>query len=75
MGVPSGFVFQNRTLMIGTALFMVGIAGHYFRKLKTSSVYIDGESVRGEIIWGNVFLATLFLFLFATASWFAYFGH
>jgi hypothetical protein len=75
MGVPSGFTLKNRTLMIGTALFMAGITGHYFQALKTSGVYVDGENVRGEIIWGNVFLAIVFSFLFAAACWFAYFGH
>jgi hypothetical protein len=75
MGVPSGFTLQNRTLMIGTALFMWGIAGHYFGELKACDVQVDSERIRGKIIWGNVFLAIVFSFLTATAIWFAYSSH
>jgi hypothetical protein len=75
MGVPSGFALQNRTLMIGTALFTAGIAGHYWPELRTLGVYVDGQSVRGEFLWGNFFLATAFSIFCATACWYAYLGH
>lgn len=74
-GLHTGIAPQNRTLMIGTALLMAGLAGHHFRGLKADDVYIDGETVRGKIIWSNVFLAMVFSFLVLGASWFAYCGH
>ena len=66
MGVPAGFTFQNRTLMIGTALLMAGLAGHYFP---------DSRQLDGDIHWGNLLMAILFLALFAAACRFAYLGH
>jgi len=75
MGVPSGFTLQNRTLMIGAALFAAGIAGHYWPEHRTLSLYVDGARVRGEFLWGNFFLAIVFSILFAAACWFAYWGH
>lgn len=66
MGVPSGFTFQKRTLMIGTALFMAGFAGHYWPETR----HLDGD-----IWWGNLVMAILFSALFAAACRFAYLGH
>ena len=65
MGVPSGFIFQNRTLMIGTALLMAGLAGHYWPETR----HLDGD-----ILWGNLVMAILFSALFAAACRFAYLG-
>jgi hypothetical protein len=75
MGVPSGFTFQNRTLMIGVALLAAGIAGHYWPEIRTLEIWVDGERGHSEIRWGNLFLATSFSILCAAACRFAYFGH
>jgi hypothetical protein len=66
MGVPSGFTLQNRTLMIGTALLLAGLAGHYWPESK----HWDGE-----ILWGNMLMAIVFSALAAAACRFAYLGH
>jgi len=65
MGVPSGFTSQNRTLMIGTALLMAGLAGHYWPVVR----HLDGD-----ILWGNLVMAILFSALFAASCLFAYLG-
>jgi hypothetical protein len=66
MGVPAGFTFQNRTLMIGTALLMAGFVGHYLPE----SRHLDGD-----VHWGNLVMAIFFFVLFAAACRFAYLGH
>ena len=44
MGVPQGYTLQNRTLMIGTALLMAGLAGHYWPESKHWDGNFCGET-------------------------------
>ena len=66
MGVPSGFTFQNRTLMIGVALLLAGLAGHYWPERQ----FLDGS-----INWGNLVMALAYFAFFLVTCRFAYLGH
>lgn len=72
VGMPKGFAINNRALMVGIALMAAGIAGRYWTTCRYADLYVDGETHRGGLKVGAVFLGMAFSALCVASGILAY---